>query len=78
MITTTTFYASSNGDRWRMLHDDQTGRFVVRHEPSMASGGKATDVDGPEFLSRNSATPQGIALRELLEKNGAIGPDIEA
>jgi hypothetical protein len=59
MITTTTFYSGSNGDRWLMLRHGDTGRYVVRHEPNMSSGGKATDVDEPEFLSRNSATPQG-------------------
>jgi hypothetical protein len=78
MITTTTFYSSSNGDRWQMLHDDETGRYIVRHEPNMASGGKATDVDLPEFLSRNSATPQGVALQQLLDKDGAIDPDVDA
>jgi hypothetical protein len=78
MITTTTFYSSSNGDRWLMLHDGETGRYVVRHEPNMASGGKLTDIDGPEFLSRNSATPQGVALQKLLAKDGAIDPDLDA
>jgi hypothetical protein len=64
--TTTTIYASPNGDRWLMLRDDETGRYVVRHEPNLASGGQATEVDGPAFLDRNGATPQGQALQELL------------
>jgi hypothetical protein len=42
-----------------MLHDDATGEGLIRHEPNAASGGMATDVDLPEFLSRNSATPEG-------------------
>jgi hypothetical protein len=44
----------------------------------MTSGGKATDVDGSEFLSPNSATPQGIAVQELLAKDRAIDPDLDA
>jgi hypothetical protein len=78
MITTTTFYASSNGDRWLTLHDSKTGRYTVRHEPNMASGGKATEADGPEFLSRNGTTPQGQALQQLLARVGAIDPALKA
>ena len=78
MITTTTFYSSSNGDRWQMLHDDTTGLYQVRHEPNLSSGGKVTDVPVPEFLSRSGSTPQGVALQKLLEKDGAIDPDLDA
>ncbi|WP_428493407.1 hypothetical protein [Rhodopila sp.] len=77
MISTTTFYSSSNGDRWQMLHDDETGLYQVRHEPNAASGGRATDTLMPEFLSRSGATPQGLALQKLLEEQGAIDPDLE-
>ncbi len=78
MITTTTFYNSSNGDRWQLLHDDGTGSYQVRHEPNAASGGHATAVPMPEFLSRSGATPQGVALQQLLEQDGAIDPDLDA
>lgn len=77
MIRTTTFYSSSNGDRWRLVEDDETGLQQVRHEPNLSSGGQATDVRTPEFLSRSSATPQGMALRRLLDRKGAIDPDLE-
>ncbi len=77
MIRTATFYSSSNGDRWQLIEDDETGLQQVRHEPNLSSGGQATDVPVPEFLSRSGATPQGVALRELLEKKGAIDPDLE-
>ncbi len=78
MITNTTFYSSSNGDRWQMLHDDETGIYQVRHEPNAASGGQATETPMPEFLSRSGATPQGAALQKLLEARGAIDPDLDA
>lgn len=78
MITNTTFYSSSNGDRWQMLHDDETGLYQVRHEPNASSGGRVTDTPLPEFLSRSGATPQGEALHRLLEKQGAIDPDLDA
>jgi hypothetical protein len=29
MITITTVYGRSNGDRWQMLHDDETGHYVA-------------------------------------------------
>jgi hypothetical protein len=74
----TTFCTSSNGDRWLMLHDGETGRYTVRHEPNLSSGGQATEVGGPEFLSRNTLSPQGQALAQLLAKDGAIDPDLDA
>ncbi|WP_428532673.1 hypothetical protein [Rhodopila sp.] len=78
MITNTTFYSSSNGDRWQMLHDDETGVYRVRHAPNAASGGGMTEVALPEFLSQSGATPQGEALRTLLEQRGAVDPDLDA
>ena len=78
MITNTTFYSSSNGDRWQMLHDDETGVYRVRHAPNAGSGGRVTEVALPEFLSQSGATPQGEALQKLLEQRGAIDPDLDA
>ena len=77
MISNTTFYSSSNGDRWQLMHDDETGLYQVRHEPNLASGGHGTDVPVPEFLSRSGSTPQGVALQKLLEKDGVIDPDLD-
>ena len=77
MITMTTFYTSSNGDRWLMLHDGETGRYTVRHEPNLSSGGQATEVDR-QLLSRNGLSPQGQALAQLLAKDGSIDPDLDA
>jgi hypothetical protein len=45
MTTAHDFYCSSNGDRWQLLRDSDTGRQIVRHEPNLASGGKVTEID---------------------------------
>ncbi len=70
-VSTETFYSSSNGDRWRLLHDDATGDYRIRHEPNLASGGQASDIAVAEFLSRSGTSPQAEALQALLAKRGA-------
>jgi hypothetical protein len=72
----TTFYASSNGDRWQLVRETEPACFVVRHEPNMASGGRPTDYPLDDFASQNSATPQGEALQTLLNKLLPDDPDL--
>ena len=74
-VSTDTFYSSSNGDRWQPVHDDETGRYVVRHEPNLSSGGQASEHSVPVFLSRSGTSPQAAALRAHLHKQG--NPDDE-
>ena len=62
------FYRSSNGDRWQLVRDPETGRSFVRHEPNLASGGRITETEIDEFLDRTGTSPQNLALRALLEK----------
>ena len=62
------FYRSSNGDRWQLVRDPDTGRAFVRHEPNLASGGRITETEIDEFLDRTGTSPQNQALRALLEK----------
>lgn len=69
------FYRSSNGDRWQLILDDDTGHFMVRHEPNLASGGRVTDVAVPEFMSRSGLSPQAFALQQLLDREGAADTD---
>lgn len=59
-------YSSLNGDRWRLIRDPASGRMFVRHEPNLASGGRASDTEVGEFLSRNGSGPEYAALRKLL------------
>lgn len=61
-------YTSSNGDRWVLIHDAGSDRSLVRHEPNRSSGGKAVDIDLDDFLLRDGESPQGVALRALLNK----------
>jgi hypothetical protein len=68
-ISTETFYSSSNGDRWQLVHHDGTGGYVVRHEPNLSSGGAVSELTVPEFLARSGSSPQAMALRELLSKH---------
>jgi hypothetical protein len=64
------FYRSSNGDRWQLVRDPETGRSFVRHEPNLASGGRITETDVEEFLNRTGTSPENLALRALLQKSG--------
>jgi hypothetical protein len=74
---TETFYSSSNGDRWQLVNDEETGRMLVRHEPNLASGGRASDVTVTEFLSRSGTSPQAIALQEPLDRPGEADTEDE-
>ena len=59
-------YTSSNGDRWVLAKDPESGRSLVRHEPNRSSGGKAVEIEVDDFILRDGESPQGIALRALL------------
>lgn len=61
-------YSSSNGDRWLLVHDIESDRSLVRHEPNRSSGGKTVEIDIDDFILRDGESPQGIALRALLSK----------
>ena len=64
------FYRSSNGDRWQLIRDTTSGRSFVRHEPNLSSGGRVTETDVEEFLSRTGTSPEHLALKALLDKLG--------
>jgi transaldolase len=66
-------YRSSNGDRWVLVRDPDTGRRVVRHEPSLASGGRVTETPVDEFLDRTGTSPENAALRSLIEGQHSPG-----
>ena len=68
--TSTDIYRSSNGDRWRLISDSDTGRRLVRHEPNRASGGQVTEVTVEEFLAVNGPGPEYEALRRILSSSG--------
>jgi hypothetical protein len=39
-VTTAIFYSSSNGDRWLLSHNDETGSYLVHHEPTSVPAAK--------------------------------------
>jgi hypothetical protein len=61
-------YRSSNGDRWTLIRDTNTGHRLVRHEANPSSGGQVTDTDVDAFLSVAGSGPEFAALRRLLNK----------
>jgi hypothetical protein len=60
-------YVSANGDTWRLIRDQASGRAVVRHEANQAAGGTVTDTDVDMFLRRAGSGPEFAALRRLLD-----------
>ena len=60
-------YASANGDTWRLVRDQVSGRAVVRHKANRAAGGTVTDTDVDVFLRRAGPEPEFAALRRLLD-----------
>jgi len=51
-------YRSSNGDRWHLARDGETGRVFVRHEPNQPSGGQASDIGLADFLAAGEGPEQ--------------------
>ncbi len=66
MVQARELYASTNGDRWLLARDPGTGRVFVRHEPNLASGGRATELGIGEFLARDAGGPEHQALLRLI------------
>jgi hypothetical protein len=69
-IVTTIFYSSSNGDRWLLLHNVETGSYLVRYEPNISSGGQTREMPVSAFLAGSGTSPQAEALRTLLHRTG--------
>ncbi len=62
-------YRSANGDRWSLVRDPGSGRVFVRHEPNVASGGRASDIAVGDFLVRGGHGPEH---QELLRLTGTL------
>jgi hypothetical protein len=59
-------YSSSNGDRWYLAREPETGRLFVRHTANVPSGGRVTDIDIGAFLSEGCQHPEHQALLHLI------------
>src|SRR4051812_10277689 len=70
-VATTTFYSSSNGDRWLLYHNGETGNYLVRHEPNLSSGGPATEIARPDVPSRQRHQPTSGGVTPAASQEGA-------
>ena len=59
-------HRSPNGDRWSLVRDPGSGRVSVRHEPNLASGGRASDIEVGDFLARGGHGPEHQELLRLI------------
>ena len=68
-LQTREIYRSSNGDRWLLARDPETGRVFVRHEPNLPSGGEVADIEIGAFLL---AAGNGPEKQEVLRLIGTL------
>lgn len=62
-------YSSPNGDTWSLYRED-SGKLLVSHNPSSASGRMASYIEANEFIARGGQGPEWLALLETLESLG--------
>ena len=60
------FAASSNGDRWLLGREQDTGIAYVLHEANQPFGGTVTQIDIGTFLNRGPIAPEHYALLRLI------------
>jgi hypothetical protein len=65
-IETRTLYQSSNGDRWQLARDGETGRVFVQHEANLSSGGRITEIEISAFLGTGGRGPEQQELLRLI------------
>lgn len=65
-VHTKELYHSSNGDRWHLARDTESGRVFIIHEPNLSSGGTDAAVDIGTFLSRGGFGPEKQELIRLI------------
>jgi hypothetical protein len=59
-------YQSSNGDAWLLTRDPASKLPVVKHEPSVSSGGQISYTDIGKFLRDGANGPEHQALLKLI------------
>jgi transaldolase len=62
-------YRSSNGDRWQLIRETESGGAFVRHEANPSAGGHVTDTGVDEFLSLHGSGPESVELRRMLQEH---------
>lgn len=66
-------YASSNGDKWDLVREDDDRVFVL-YTPNLDSGGLEIKYDLVAFLSHEGHTAQNVALVRLIGTLADDGP----
>jgi hypothetical protein len=66
MMARRELYSSSNGDRWFLVRDSESGIPYVVHEPNPASGGNMVHIEIAAFLAQHSNAPEKEALLRLI------------
>jgi hypothetical protein len=59
-------YRSSNGDRWYLARDPDSGRVFIKHEPNVSSGGRVSHIDIGTFLTAGGHGPEHQELLRLI------------
>jgi hypothetical protein len=76
------FAASSNGDRWLLGHDGESGVAYVLHQANLPSGGTRSRIEMVEFLERGRTAPEHRALLvmigTLVSRTGAVAGRLPA
>jgi len=62
-------YLSPNGDRWTLCRNS-AGSFTVSHQPNTSSGGRASETELTNFLSKARHGPEHQALLQVLTALG--------
>ena len=63
MLSIRELYHSSNGDRWYLARDCDTGRVFVKHDANPPSGGHVTEIEIGAFLTQGNGPEQQELLR---------------
>lgn len=71
-LETRELYRSSNGDRWHLARDPDSGRVFIKHEPNVSSGGRVSHIDIGTFLTAGGHGPEH---QELLRLVGTLVKD---
>lgn len=66
------FASSSNGDRWLLGRDQDSGVAYVLHQANQPSGGARTRIELIDFLNRGRIAPEHYALLVMI---GTLVPE---
>ena len=59
-------HTSSNGDRWLLVRNPESGDVFVRHVPNAASGGKNSHIELDAFLLKSKGSPERESLMRMI------------